>query len=105
MGTTYLFVKKFKKIQKIVKIVAFWGNSGNSVGDGGGDLNSNHCCMGRGKKSGTSGNGFFGFLVAQCTEVRFVSFFSGGFITAIVVNPAERKLAKCISVQCGGSHH
>ena len=28
------------------------------------------------------------------TEVRFSSFFSGGFITSIVVNPAERKLAK-----------
>ena len=31
---------------------------------------------------------------AQCTEVRFASFFSGGFINAIVVNPMERKLAK-----------
>jgi hypothetical protein len=26
--------------------------------------------------------------------VRFASFLSGGFITAIVVNPPERKLAK-----------
>ena len=26
----------------------------------------------------------------QCTEVQFASFFSGGFITAIVVNPLER---------------
>ena len=34
----------------------------------------------------------------QCTEVRFSSFFSGGFITAIVVNPPERKLAKRMSV-------
>ena len=33
-------------------------------------------------------------------EERFVSFFSSGFITAIVVNPTERKLAKRISVQC-----
>ena len=32
--------------------------------------------------------------------MRFVSFFSGGFITAIVVNPLQRKLAKRISVQC-----
>ena len=32
--------------------------------------------------------------------MRFASFFSGGFITAIVVNPPERKLAKCISVHC-----
>ena len=30
----------------------------------------------------------------HCTEVRFSSFFSGGFIIAIVVNPPERKLAK-----------
>ena len=30
----------------------------------------------------------------QCTEVQFASFFSGGFITAIVVNPPERRLAK-----------
>ena len=29
-----------------------------------------------------------------CREVRFAIFFSGGFITAIVVNPLERKLAK-----------
>ena len=36
----------------------------------------------------------------HCTEVRFASFFSGGFITAIVVNPSERRLAKCTSVQC-----
>ena len=32
--------------------------------------------------------------------MRFVSFLSGRFITAIVVNPLERKLAKRISVQC-----
>ena len=35
----------------------------------------------------------------QCTEVRFASFLSGGFITAIVVNPPEMKLAKRTSVQ------
>ena len=34
----------------------------------------------------------------HCTEVRFFSFFSGGFITATVVNPPERKLAKHTSV-------
>jgi hypothetical protein len=33
--------------------------------------------------------------------VRFANFFSGGFITAIVVNPPERKLTKRTSVQCG----
>ena len=41
----------------------------------------------------------------QLTEVRFVSFLSGESITAIVVNPPERKLAaKRTSVQLGGSH-
>ena len=30
----------------------------------------------------------------QCTEVRFASFFSGGFINAIAVNPPERRLAE-----------
>ena len=36
----------------------------------------------------------------QCTEVRFASFVSGGFITAVLVNPPERKMAKRTSVQC-----
>ena len=35
----------------------------------------------------------------QCSEVRFASFLSGGFITAIVVSPPESKLAKRTSVQ------
>ena len=35
----------------------------------------------------------------QCTEVRFASFLSGGFIIAIVINPPERKLANRTSVQ------
>ena len=35
----------------------------------------------------------------QRTEVRFASFLSGGFITAIVVNQPEKKLAKRTSVQ------
>ena len=38
----------------------------------------------------------------QCTEVRFARFLSGGFITAIVANPLERKLAKRTSVQWFG---
>ena len=33
------------------------------------------------------------------TEVRFASFLSGRFITAIVVNPPEKKLAKQTSVE------
>jgi len=37
----------------------------------------------------------------QSTEVRFASFFSGGLITAIVVNLLERKLVKRTSVQSG----
>ena len=32
------------------------------------------------------------------TEMRFDRFLSGEFITAIVVNPPERKMAKCTSV-------
>ena len=39
-------------------------------------------------------------ITAQCTEVRFASFLSGGLITAIVKNPPERKLAKRTSVHC-----
>ena len=35
----------------------------------------------------------------QSTEMRFASFFSGGFITVIVVNPPEWKLPKRTSVQ------
>ena len=35
----------------------------------------------------------FAEMTLQCTEVRFSSLFSGGFITAIIVNPPERKLA------------
>ena len=37
---------------------------------------------------------------AQCTEGHLASFLSGGFITAIVAIPPERKLAKRTSVQC-----
>ena len=36
--------------------------------------------------------------VVHCTEVRFASFLSGGFITVIVVNPPEKNLAKRTSV-------
>ena len=39
-------------------------------------------------------------LFLGCTVVRFASFLSGGFITAIVVNRPERKLAKRTSVHC-----
>ena len=47
----------------------------------------------------TSGN----FLVpVQCTEVRFASFLSCEFITTIVLNPMEWKLAKRTSVHCTG---
>ena len=34
----------------------------------------------------------------DCTEVRFVSFLSGGFITMAVKNPSESKLAKRTAV-------
>ena len=36
----------------------------------------------------------------HCTKVHFASLLSGGFITATVVNPPERKLAKRTSVHC-----
>ena len=39
------------------------------------------------------------------TEVGFASFLSGGFITAIVVNPPERKLAKRTSVHWFTLYH
>ena len=35
-----------------------------------------------------------------CTEVRFDSFLSNGFITMAVINPPERILAKRTSVYC-----
>ena len=41
-------------------------------------------------------------VLLECTEVRFVTFLSGGFITAIVVNPPERNLEKRTSVQPQG---
>jgi hypothetical protein len=37
---------------------------------------------------------------AHCTEARFASFLSSGYINVIVVNPPEKKLAKCSSVHC-----
>ena len=43
-------------------------------------------------------------LLSQCTEVRFDSFLSGGFILAIVVNSPEKKVAKCASVRSGPMH-
>ena len=35
----------------------------------------------------------------QCTEVHFASFLSGGFTAVAVINPPEKKLVKCTSVQ------
>ena len=35
----------------------------------------------------------------ECTKVRFARFLSSGFITDIVVNPSERKLAKRTSAE------
>ena len=35
------------------------------------------------------------------TEVRFASFLSGEFTNMAVINPPERKLAKCTSVSTG----
>ena len=39
-------------------------------------------------------------LRKHCTEVLFASFLLGGFITAIVVNLSEKKLAKRTYVHC-----
>ena len=39
------------------------------------------------------------YYAKHCTEVRFASLLSGGFITAIVLNPPESKLAKRTCVQ------
>ena len=41
----------------------------------------------------------------QCTEMCFASFLSNEFITAIVVNPPERRLAKRTSVHCQVPFH
>ena len=50
---------------------------------------------------GVIGNQCFEILYsAQCTEVRFASFLSGGFIISIGANPPERKQVKQNSVQC-----
>ena len=38
--------------------------------------------------------------IGYCTEVRFASFLSGEYTIMAVINPPERKLAKCISVHC-----
>ena len=40
------------------------------------------------------------YLDAHCKDVRFVSFLSAGFITAIVVFSPDKKLAKHTSVHC-----
>ena len=37
-------------------------------------------------------------LLYHCTEVRFACFLSGGFTNMAVINPSERKMAKCTSV-------
>ena len=36
----------------------------------------------------------------HCTEVRFASFRSCGFTNLAVINPPEKKLEKCTSLQC-----
>ena len=40
------------------------------------------------------------FATPHCTKVCFASFLSSRFITVIVLNPLEKKLAKRISVHC-----
>ena len=43
------------------------------------------------------------FCYSHGTEVHFVSFLSGGFITAIVVNSLERKLTHLCAVHRGAT--
>lgn len=44
---------------------------------------------------------YFFFQIHQCTEMRFVSFHSGGFTTmAPIIIPPDSKLVKHTSVQC-----
>ena len=43
--------------------------------------------------------------INQLTKVKFASFQSGAFVTVIVVNPPESKLAKRTSVQLAGVPH
>ena len=38
--------------------------------------------------------------MADCTDMRFASFLSGGFTSMAVINPPEKKLAKRTSVPC-----
>ena len=47
----------------------------------------------------SSGDYFVGIIYPHCTEVRFASFLTAEFITAMVVDQPERKLSKCTSVQ------
>ena len=42
---------------------------------------------------------------SHCTEVRFASFLSGGFITMAVINPPDWKLANRTFVPCGDGFH
>ena len=46
--------------------------------------------------------------LTHCTEVRFASFFTGGFTylhTMAVMNPPEKKLEKRTSVHCAPYNH
>ena len=37
-------------------------------------------------------------LLSNCTQLRFASLLSGGFTTLALIDPLEKKLANCISV-------
>ena len=43
--------------------------------------------------------GYLELWFRECTEVRFARFISGEFTTMAVINPPERKLTKCTSVE------
>ena len=66
-----------------------------------------HCQIDFSKKDSAVDNCLLGkmntgkWFSEHCTQVHFVSFFSGRFTTMTVINPPERKLAKRTSV-CSG---
>ena len=55
-------------------------------------------CLLKGQKCKFYASFHMSYSLLECTEVRYASSLSGGFITAIVVNPQERNLAKRTSM-------
>ena len=49
-------------------------------------------------------NDFNWSIFTRSAQVRFASFLSDGFTTMAVINPPEKKLAKCTSVEWPGKN-